>query len=135
MNQAKQSSFERVVMSRWFLISLLGIAVMVAIGYARAYYEDYKVRSEISSLQQEVDKLEKKKFTSLELLDYVKSDAFVEEKARTELNLKKPGENILALPTEHLTSGPEATSTTLDHVDNVPLSNIKKWWYYFLHQS
>ena len=132
MNQTKQSTFERVILSRWFLFLLFIIAVMVAIGYARAYYEDYQVRQEVQALQNEVNKLEKKKFTSLELLNYVKSDASVEEKARVEFNLKKPGENILVMPNSDSHQPTRGVTSTHGHVDDQPLSNIKKWWYYFI---
>ena len=132
MNHTPKSPFERVILSRWFLFCLLGIAIIIAVGYARAYYEDYQVRQEVQGLQQEFNKLEKKKFASLELLNYVKSDAFVEEKARTEFNLKKPGENILAIPAD--TSGKANLPPIMnDKQDNSqPLNNAWKWWYYFM---
>ena len=36
-------AFERVLLSRWFLLSLLAAAILIAVSYARAYYQDYKV--------------------------------------------------------------------------------------------
>lgn len=114
--------------SRLFLIVLFIIAVLVALGYARAYYQDYKVKQEIKSLQNDVKNLEKKKLESMEILKYVTSDAFVEEKARTELNLKKPGENVLIMKSEEQEDLVLAKNQAVEEKD---LSNPMKWWYYF----
>lgn len=135
MNHTQKSPFERVILSRWFLFFLLGIAIIIAVGYARAYYEDYQIRQEVQNLQLEFNKLEKKKFASLELLNYVKSDAFVEEKARTEFNLKKPGENILAIPIEPRGQVNSASAVIEKPDHSQPLNNAWKWWYYFLHRK
>lgn len=126
----KQSALERVFLARWFLFLLLGLVIIIAIGYARAYYADYQVRQEIAKLQEEVKSLEKKKFTSLQILERSQTENFLEEKAKTELNLKKPGENVLIIP--EIT---EPTVTAVEQpVDEPALSNPRKWWYYFTAQ-
>jgi len=118
--------------SRLFLIGMFVLALLVALGFARAYYSDYKVRQEIEALQQEVGRLEKKKFESIKLLDYVTSEEFVEEKARTELNLKKEGEHVVILQGSESNSA----STSVDgSVAGADLNNIVKWWYYFTRHS
>lgn len=123
-------------MSRGFLLILLGVAIIIAIGYARAYYEDYTVRREITRLQEEVKALEKKKFASLELLQYARSENFLEDKARTELNLKKEGERVLVIPgIEPAPPKKLIENITPERVDTKPLSNPVKWWYYFLEHN
>jgi len=114
-----------------FLVVAFLIALLFALGYARAYYQDYKVRQDIKALQEEVKSLETKKIESMEILKYVTSPKFVEEKARTELNMKKPGENVLVVksPTEFEVAR-EDLSTAM-----TPLSNPSKWWYYFTHKQ
>ncbi|MBP7992737.1 MAG: septum formation initiator family protein [Candidatus Magasanikbacteria bacterium] len=126
----KQSALERVLLARWFLFLLLGLLIIIAVGYARAYYADYQVRQEIAKLQDEVRSLENKKFTSLQLLDRSQTENFLEEKAKTELNLKKPGENVLIIP--EITQETTVPATT--PVDEAVLSNPQKWWYYFTAQ-
>ena len=136
MKTESQRPWERVLLSRWFLLFLLGLAIVIAISYARAYYEDYTVRREIERLQNEVGKLEKKKFASLELLQYAQSENFFEDKARTELNLKKPGEQVLAIPgIETIKLNKTAENPIIKHVDETPLSNLQKWWYYFVEPN
>ena len=70
----------------------------------RACYQDYQVAQEIRALQEQVNQLQKKKIESTALLSYVMSADFVEERGRTELNLKKPGERVLVIPQDHHTT-------------------------------
>lgn len=127
----QQQSMRQFFLSRGFLIVALFLAVVIAFGFARAYYKDYRVRQEIRQLESEVADLEKKKFQSIELLEYVTSKDFVEEKARTELNLKRPGEYVAFIKN----SQHDRTEAVSEDVDEAPLSNPVKWWYYFIHKS
>lgn len=129
----QSSSLRRFFTSRLFFVVIFSVIGLVIFGSIRTYYQDYKVKQEIASLQSEVVQLQKKKFQSMELLEYVTSNAFVEEKARTELNLKKPGEHVLIIPTLHSQQEqkqvPGAASASGQN-----LSNPIKWWYYFIHR-
>ena len=74
----EQSSIGRFFASRLFLFLAFGVAALVAMSYARAYYQDYAIRQEIARLEDEVRRLEHKKLESFELLKYVSSNAYVE---------------------------------------------------------
>lgn len=124
-------AFERVLLSRWFLLSLLAAAVIIAISYARAYYQDYKVRQQIAALETEVLNLQRKKLVSLDLLKQAGTEQFLEDKAKTELNLKKPGEQVLVIPNIKPETPQTVVATTTTAVDEPVLSNPRKWWYYF----
>lgn len=132
VNRTGQSAFRRFFASRIFLVVVILALLAVAFGYARAYYQDYRVRQEINQLQEEAGKLEKKKLESMEILKYVTSPEFIEEKARTELNLKKPNEQVIILNGQEDFVG---VSSTKPAVDEKPLSNMAKWWYYFIHKT
>ena len=54
MPHPNQQGFRRFFGSRLFLLVGLAVAVLFAFGFARAYYQDYKVRQEIRALQEEV---------------------------------------------------------------------------------
>ncbi|MFZ2190410.1 MAG: septum formation initiator family protein [Candidatus Magasanikiibacteriota bacterium] len=127
----EQSLVRRFFASRMFLVVAFVIAILVALGYARAYYQDYKINQEIEALQAQVKSLEHKKLESMEILKYVTSPEFVEEKARTELNMKKPGENVVVI------NGLVESNKTKESnpVENNDLNNQTKWWYYFIHQE
>jgi len=117
--------------SRIFLLIALVIAILFALGFARAYYKDYKVKQEIHRLETELSSLEKKKIESFELLKYVSSDVYVEDRARTELNMKKAGEHVLILNTQ---GGYSVPSTKEDINTGQMISNPIKWLYYFIHK-
>jgi len=125
---SKDSGWKNFFGSRLFILVASIIAIMVVFGYGRAYYQDYLVTQEIQHLQDQAKKLEAKKMELLEVLKYVKSDSFAEEKARTELNMVKPGEQVLVVPkTEVLDDRQE--NNTMVGLNNI--SNYKKWWQYF----
>lgn len=134
MQREKQSFLKRFFGSRLFLLIALVCVILVAVGYIRAYYQDYKIRQEISALQDEVKLLEHKKLESMEILKYVISDAFVEEKARTELNLKKPGENVMVVTNPETEKSTFVVGEGQGEVSRL-LSNPIKWWYYFIQHE
>lgn len=134
--QKKQEyAIQRFFASRLFLIVGLIILAFVAFGYARAYYRDYEIRQEIKSLEEEVRRLERKKLESLDILDYVMSDAFVEEKARTELNMRKDGEQMLIVQSDDIDVATTRREQEERRQTRQAIKNPVKWWYYFTHRS
>ncbi len=131
MKGKEENKIKRVISSRWFLVIALVIAIFFGFIFARAYYQDYKVRQQIDALKEEVKSLETKKIESMEILKYVTSDNFVEDKARTELNMKEPGENVIILDNVNSKNKIEIIAEE----DNNNLNNPIKWWYYFIHKD
>jgi cell division protein FtsB len=129
----ERSPIGRFFTSRLFLIVGFIVAVLVAFSYARAYYQDYAIRQEISRLEGEVRRLEHKKLESFELLKYVSSGAYVEEKGRVEFNLKKPGENVMLIAEEGMMKHEEMPLVREEKSST--LKNPIKWWYYFIHKD
>ncbi|MFH0857422.1 MAG: septum formation initiator family protein [Candidatus Magasanikbacteria bacterium] len=114
--------------SRLFVILFFGLSLVLVCGFMRSYYRDYKVKEEIRQLETQIDALSKQKLESMEILQYVMSDDYVEEKARTELNLKKPGEGVMIV--EDTETKTPSTSEE-DEASGRILKNPLKWWYYF----
>lgn len=131
-NKDQKSFFVRFFQSGVFFVVIFLFLTFIIISFVRAYFEDYQVREKIQELQSQVHSVEGKKIESLRMLEYVKSDRFIEEKARTELNLKKFGENVVFV--EGL-STVSSTFRGVEPVDENRLSNPMKWWYYFTHKS
>lgn len=119
--------------SRWFLLGIFVLTALAIFAFGRAYYQGYQVRQEIARLQEEARRLEGKKIETLELLQYAQTKDFVEEKARTELNMIKPGEKVavVAKNTGATSSGQENAEV----VKSINLSNFKKWWRFFTGQN
>ena len=124
----RDSGWKNFFSSRLFMLVSSIIAIIAVFGYGRAYYQDYLVTQEIQNLQDQAKKLEVKKLELLEVLKYVKSDSFAEEKARTELNMVKPGEQVLVAPK---TAGADNRQENNGMVGWSNISNYKKWWQYF----
>lgn len=125
--RGSKNFFSRFFRSPLFSISALVVSFFFLFAFVRNYIEDYNIRREIVSLKEDVQALETKKIQSLEILDYVMSDAFVEEKARVEFNLKKPGEQVVVF--KH---SPEVSVPVVgEPVEDYPLNRPLKWWYYF----
>jgi cell division protein FtsB len=117
--------------SRWFMGLAIFVLVMLIVGYLRAYYQNYQIQQEIKQLQAEAAHLESKRIQTLDLLNYVKSPAYVEEKARTELNLVKDGEHMAIVNNGTEARSSRQTETTM--VQSSRLTNPLKWWNYFFH--
>ena len=130
VNQPKNQSFlRRFFQSRFFLFIIVILFGFVAIGYARAYYQDFKIRQEIDQLKKDISGLETTKLESFDILKYVSSQEFVEEKARTEFNLVKSGEKVLVMRADEGIEEVEEST-----VSEAVISNPRKWLYYFLHR-
>lgn len=125
-----QSSIRRFLGSRLFLLIAIPTAILVVFGYVRSYYSGYKINQEIASLEAEIKSLEHKKLESMEILNYVMSPDFVEEKARTELNMKKEGESVLIVKNKNSYNMYEIKKS---EDTRQKISNPLKWLYYFKH--
>ena len=128
---SKESAWKKFFGSRLFIAVALVIALMIGFGYARSYYQDYEVRAQIDDLREQAQSLEGRRLELLETLQYVKSPDFVEEKARTEFNMVKPGEQMAIISS----TAPRAQDR---HVDNnvvalTKIPNYLKWWQYFMN--
>jgi len=115
--------------SSLFLFGAFVLTLFLLFIYARSYYQDYQVRKEIGSMQEEVKRLEAKKLESLEMLQYVKTPAFLEVKARTEFNLIKPGEKVAIIDSSLPKKDNGQTEEKVVESENMPV--VLRWWQLF----
>ncbi len=125
--RAKKKSTKSFWQSNQFLIGALVVAIVLAVGFARAYFRDHASIKEIKQLQEEAQRLETEQISLLELLDYVQSDAYVEQEARTNLQYKDPEEEVVIF-TDSL-----APLAQQDIQEIAP--NWKRWWQYFFDHA
>lgn len=126
---SNDSGWQKFFYSTWFLAAAFLVIAVLVFSFGRAYYQDYQVRQEIQKLQEAARNLEAKKIQSLELLQYVRSSSFVEEKARTDLNMSKPGEQVAIILKDKPNSGGGQEENKVLELSN--LNNPIKWWNYF----
>ncbi len=130
MVNRKKTSWKTIFYSNWFLFSNAIVLVLILYASARNFYYDYQLRKEISGFKEQAKALEAKNLKTIELLQQVKSQHFVEDKARVELNMVKPGEKLVIINGQK-----QATSTDgqdqVNMVEQERLTNPEKWWKYF----
>jgi cell division protein FtsB len=129
MVKDKEKNWKQIFYSRWFLVLLFVLFLVLLISYLRAYYQEYLVRKEISDLQAQIKSLEAKKIETVQLLKYVQTSTFVEEKARTEFNLAKPGENVTIIDSNNNGEVNRQEKQTMVKWSRV--SNLTKWFKFF----
>lgn len=133
MEKTRQpTTLKRFFTSRLFLFIAIPAIILAAVGLVRSFYTGYKIDQEILGLESEIKSLQKKRLESMEILKYVMSDAFVEAKARTELNLKRPEEKVLVVTNQERRESGEIVNSAPSRQS---LSNPVKWWYYFTRHA
>jgi len=89
------SLFRSIFTKQFFLtIILLGMLVLLSFPLTRNWRQRRAIDKEIKGLETQVNDLEHKNSNLKTVIDYMQSDQFVEEEARTKLNYKKPGESV-----------------------------------------
>ncbi|MFA5886733.1 MAG: septum formation initiator family protein [Patescibacteria group bacterium] len=119
--------FYRLVSSQRFL-AMIGLIFLVAIMFplARTYSQRLLVEKEIKDVEQQISESEKKNQELRDLVLYLQSEQSLEEQARLNLNLKKPGEAVIVIDNKK-----NQASDLNDSATNDISSNLLKWWRYF----
>lgn len=106
---------------KYIAISLLFI--LASINFTRTTLSIIKSSRRLDNLQTEVEELENKKISVEQELEYKKSDEYIEQVARNDLNLIKPGERVFVSPDVLST----VTEKTNQAASNIEQSNAKLW--------
>ena len=77
---------------------LAGVLIVVlGVIFFSEYANQKQLDGEISELNAEIERLKLKKENFLTLIDRYQSDFYVEEEARTKMNLDVPGEQVVVI--------------------------------------
>jgi cell division protein FtsB len=133
VNKEKKSILYRLFFSRGFVVLIGLLVVSLGVGYFNTALHTDSVEQEVARLEQELGERKNRRLESLDYLAYVKSDRYVEEKARTELNLIRPGENVIVLSVD--TPYGESVDGSVGGPTGQKLSNPLKWWYYLTRRK
>ena len=109
----------------------LALLVLLVTNFSRAWSQSQQINREIAGLQSELQKTEQKNVELTELISYLNSQAYIEEKARNDLGLKREGERVVVIPQEALKAavavgsgqGNEFGVATTQN----PSNNLAKW--------
>lgn len=124
--------------SRWPLILAANGALLFIVGVStvRETYRRWQVDQEVSSLQSQVEALERKKLDLSDMIQTLDSQDAVDKEARLRLGLQKPGERVFIIEADHVASpswkDPMVLATSTPMVESsVGQSNPHKWFAYF----
>lgn len=115
--------------SKSFFLLTIVVLLFLAINLAKSGLKSQEISQEIVSLEQEIQKLEKNNLEVKELIEYFNSTAYIEEKARIDLGLKKEGEKVVIV--DDLINKKTFDSNPTTDREGTELSNPQKWWQYF----
>jgi len=127
---------KRFFSSKWLLLASLFILVFFSVNLVREFVNRRDLDKDINVLEEQINSLESKNQELAGLIDYFKSLDFVEKEARTKLNLRKPGEQIIIVPKPETASSASPALLT-DNVSSIvtpetkTLTNPERWWQYF----
>jgi cell division protein FtsB len=117
-------------MKKIVFISICIVSVFIINGFVHSILNLWQKQTLISQAQIELQKKEREHKALQKQLGMVKTNAFVEETARNELFLGKPGESVVIVPRELLSPTP-----TPKPQKEAPTSHWAQWLRIILNPS
>lgn len=126
----KEFNAKRALSSKLFLF--LGIIILgfLIFSFGKKFLESREIDKEIREAGEEIARLETKNNELKDFLDFLNTDAFLEQEARLKFNLQKPGESVVIIPDVGERIKDDKNKVEMIADDRM-LSNPKKWWNYF----
>ncbi|MGI6373741.1 MAG: septum formation initiator family protein [Patescibacteria group bacterium] len=112
---------------RFLLLLALIVLVLMIIPISRTHTQKLVVEKEINDLQKEIEEYQRSDQNLSQLIEYLNTDQSLIEQAKTNWNLKEPGEQVVVI------RGREASQpapASLEGTEEL-ISNLNKWWQYF----
>lgn len=140
----KKNLFKRIIFHK-AAISLVGflVIILISIPLAKNVSKNYNINKEVVKLEEEIDRLKDKNGELGNMIDYLKSDQFIDEQAKLNLNYKKAGEELVVINSKEEQAA--KASSELKNIYNIQglnkqiiekeITNPKKWGYYFFNQE
>ena len=127
---AKPDNFWYRFFSSQRFLAIIGLVFLVVIIFplAKTYSQRRLVENEINEVKKQISDYENQNQQLQELASYLQSEQSLEEQARLNLNMKKPGEAVVVI--ERTKNTAAETGVTADEVN---LNNLVKWWRYYFN--
>ena len=110
-----------------FLFICIAILAFTIVSFGREYFKTKKLDKDIVALEGDIKKIEQKNIELTELIKYFDSESYAERRARMELGLKKPDEEVIIIPNQVK----QENALRPPKEEKREISNIRRWWYYF----
>ncbi|MCF7820007.1 MAG: septum formation initiator family protein [Candidatus Pacebacteria bacterium] len=112
----------------WLFLGIVAL-VLIAIPLYGNWQQKKVIDIEIDEIKAEIAKYESSNKELDEMIKYLNSEESLEAKARTNLGLKKPGEQVVVIKTEDSIIGPKVKN---QENNNEEVSNPGRWLRYFI---
>lgn len=118
---------------------LLLMIALLSVPLYNNFHRRQKINREISNLEAEINQAENKNTELQKLIKYLESDQFVEEQARLNLNMKKPGESVAVVtdsPESAKDGGTQSTASAVPGTGAAAKAGFAAdWWNYFFKSN
>lgn len=123
MNKIKK---EKKFYSQFSIVFGIFLLVFISVSLVKEIVRRYEVNKEISQLETEIGRLESRNGELDQLITFFNTDEFLEQEARTRLNLQKPQEQVIIIPDLKLAPREEQKANL-----ELSLTNPHRWWNHF----
>jgi cell division protein FtsL len=127
----QKSVEQKIFYSPLFVIFLLVIIFITASGLVKIFYKAQKIKAETAQLQAKIEEINLDNQNLASQKKYYSSPYFIEKEARLQLNLKKPGEQVVFIDYNPEILEKEARLKNM----NPLVINFLDWWAYFFNHA
>jgi cell division protein FtsB len=122
----------KVPIAQFIAVIALSISIFLVIDFGRRAAANYRVQREAQRLSQEVEAVSQQQAQLLAWRSYVASDLYVEDVARKELRLARPGETVvIVMPTPEAVAVMTTTEVAAEVTAPIIQTPAEAWWHLF----
>ncbi len=129
IQRPRQTFWGRFYNSNVFIILLSIFLIFSLFKVGKELVKRHTINQEINDLNKQLTAVSQEKDKLKDLISYLETDKYVEEQARSQLNLSKPGEKRIDLTTDQ----ENQLATTQNGEED--LANWRKWFNYFFAEN
>lgn len=127
----KRNIFLRIIFSKIFIVLCLVVLAFSSVSLGKEMIRRYKINKEINSLASEIQKIEKENFELGQMIEYLKTETFLENEARLKMGYSKSNEKVVIVPDPNKTQNEASIGNSSQNADVEKSSNLIKWFDYF----
>ncbi len=116
-----------------FFVASIGIAVFLVVAVGREYVGNLQIQYEIRQQEKRVAELEQQRLATLNLLDSLSSEYYLEQEGRTKQGLVLPGEEVIVIAGGDDREAAEQVRYGIKELGDVSLA--KRWLYYLFNKE
>ncbi len=119
--------------SSFFLVASICLALFLVVALGREYVGNLQIQYEIKQREKERAELQDQQLETLDLIDSLSSEYYLEREGRTKQGLTKPGEEVIVIAGEDIGVIEEEVPYGISSLDQVGYA--QRWFYYFFDQE